>query len=99
FDFVYLEGGSGGKPVPPRVVRAVRNTVSIPIVVGGGVRKPSTARKLVEAGADIIVTGTITEVAEDVYSAIKGIVEGVLEGARNRLEAKKNLGSSRREET
>ncbi|MEM0092984.1 MAG: geranylgeranylglyceryl/heptaprenylglyceryl phosphate synthase [Thermofilum sp.] len=99
FDFVYLEGGSGGKPVPPRVVRAVRNTVSIPIVVGGGVRKPSTARKLVEAGADIIVTGTITEVAEDVYSAIKGIVEGVLEGARNRLEAKKNSGSSRREET
>lgn len=86
FNFVYLEGGSGGKPVPPRVVRAVRNTVSIPIVVGGGVRKPSTAKALAEAGANIIVTGTITEEVEDIYSAVRGIVEGVLEGARRRSE-------------
>lgn len=87
FNFVYLEGGSGGKPVPPRLVRAVRNTVSIPVIVGGGVRKPAIARKLVEAGADIIVTGTITEEVEDVYSAVKAIVEGIMEGVRKRSVA------------
>jgi len=87
FEFVYLEGGSGGKPVPPKVVKAVRKTVTLPIVVGGGIRKPSTAEVLVKAGADIIVTGTITEEVSDVYSAIKGIVEGIREGVRARREA------------
>ncbi|MGI0131204.1 MAG: geranylgeranylglyceryl/heptaprenylglyceryl phosphate synthase, partial [Thermoplasmata archaeon] len=37
--FVYLEAGSGAPaPVPPPMVRSVRSAVSIPIVVGGGIR-------------------------------------------------------------
>lgn len=84
FEFVYLEGGSGGKPVPPGVVRAVKKTVSLPVIVGGGIRRPSTARVLAKAGADIIVTGTITEEAEDVYSAIRSIIEGIQQGVKER---------------
>ncbi len=59
---VYLEAGSGaGASVPPSMVRAVRDAISIPLVVGGGITSGAAARDILDAGADIIVTGTIAE--------------------------------------
>lgn len=59
---VYLEGGSGARThVPESLVRAVTRAVSIPIVVGGGVRHPDAAARLAAAGARFIVTGTAHE--------------------------------------
>ncbi|HRI46936.1 MAG TPA: geranylgeranylglyceryl/heptaprenylglyceryl phosphate synthase [Ignavibacteriaceae bacterium] len=55
---VYLEAGSGAKNhVPFEMVKAVSSMVDIPIVVGGGIRNPQTASKLVANGAKLIVTG------------------------------------------
>ncbi len=60
--FVYLEAGSGApEPVPPALVRAVRAVLTIPLVVGGGIRSGADARRLIDAGANILVTGSITE--------------------------------------
>jgi len=84
FDFIYLEGGSGGKPVPAETVALVRRAVDIPIVVGGGIRDPETAYKLVRAGADIVVTGTIVEERSDIEEVLGGIVSAVEAGARDR---------------
>ena len=62
--FVYLEAGSGAKRiVPPEMVRAVKDTCRMRIIAGGGIRTPSQARSLVDAGAHLIVTGTIAEKA------------------------------------
>ncbi|MFH1788573.1 MAG: geranylgeranylglyceryl/heptaprenylglyceryl phosphate synthase, partial [Candidatus Altiarchaeota archaeon] len=59
---VYLEAGSGAeKPVPDKMVAAVKKAIDIPLIVGGGIRDPKTARKKIVAGADVIVTGTIAE--------------------------------------
>lgn len=59
---VYLECGSGAPtPCPPELVRAVRNVLTIPLVVGGGIRSGDQARAILEAGADVLVTGTIAE--------------------------------------
>jgi len=85
FRFVYLEGGSGGLPVPPEVITSVRRAVNIPIVVGGGIRNYDLARRATEAGADIVVTGTVVEEAKDVRRVISSIVSGVKEGAASRL--------------
>jgi len=75
--FVYLEAGSGAPaPVPVPIVRAVREALSIPILVGGGIRSATEARALLEAGANGIVTGTITE-QEGVGSAFLGILQEV----------------------
>lgn len=84
FQFIYLEGGSGAKPVPPKIVRMVRGTVSVPLIVGGGIRRPETARKISQAGADIIVTGTLVEKTQDIQDAIAQIVKAIEEGARSR---------------
>lgn len=59
---IYLEAGSGAdKPVPDEMVRAVSEHCSIPVIVGGGIRDSATARKKVESGASIVVTGNFFE--------------------------------------
>lgn len=59
---VYLECGSGAPdPCPVDIVAAVREAIDVPLVVGGGIRSGAEARALLEAGADVLVTGTIAE--------------------------------------
>ncbi|MFH0919585.1 MAG: geranylgeranylglyceryl/heptaprenylglyceryl phosphate synthase [Fibrobacterota bacterium] len=61
-DCVYLEAGSGANlTVPEEMIRVVRSGISIPLIVGGGIRTPEIAAQKVKAGADIIVTGNILE--------------------------------------
>jgi len=63
---VYLEGGSGAKyTVPEKVVATVARYVDVPVICGGGIRTPDSAREKVMAGAGFIVTGTIIEKDSD----------------------------------
>ena len=76
--FVYLEAGSGVRsPIPPPVVRAVKRVVDIPVIVGGGIRSGDDAKMLVEAGADVIVTGTLAEEGGVVEEKINSIVRKI----------------------
>ena len=59
---VYLEAGSGAlQAVADEMVQAVASYVSLPLIVGGGIRDPETARRKVEAGASYVVTGKMLE--------------------------------------
>lgn len=81
----YLEGGSGVlEPIPPEMISAVREVVDIPIVLGGGITDARRAREGVRAGADIIVTGTMVEREPDITGAVRSIVEGMVEGWKER---------------
>ena len=61
-NLIYLEAGSGAKQaVPNELIKEVVEHVDIPLIVGGGIRKPEVAREKVEAGASFVVTGTIIE--------------------------------------
>ena len=62
--YVYLEAGNGAaQPVPAGMIRAVKREVDIPLIVGGGIRTAIDARRVRQAGADIVVTGTVIEAA------------------------------------
>ena len=55
---IYLEAGSGaGNHVPLNIIEAVRENISIPVAVGGGIRNPDEVENIFKAGADIIVLG------------------------------------------
>ena len=59
---VYLEAGSNPEyPVGIEMIKAVREAITIPLIVGGGIRNPTLAKQRIEAGADVIVNGTATE--------------------------------------
>lgn len=59
---IYLEAGSGAKhSVPNEMIRAVRDNVSIPIIVGGGIRDAASALEKVKAGASFVVCGNLFE--------------------------------------
>jgi len=59
---IYLEAGSGAdNPVPVEMVSIVSKVISIPIIVGGGIKTPQQAEERVRAGAKIIVTGNYFE--------------------------------------
>lgn len=59
---VYLEAGSGAKQsVPESLIEALANYISIPMIVGGGIRTPDEARSKVESGASFVVTGNVLE--------------------------------------
>jgi geranylgeranylglyceryl phosphate synthase family protein len=59
---IYLEGGSGAvTPVPVNLIKAVRQNISVPLLVGGGIRNKEEIDKIFEAGADLIVLGNSVE--------------------------------------
>jgi phosphoglycerol geranylgeranyltransferase len=59
---IYLEAGSGAaKPVSERMIREVKRNISIPLLVGGGMKHETDIIKSYEAGADIVVVGNAVE--------------------------------------
>ena len=55
---IYLEAGSGAnQPVPQHIIRAVKEAVDLPLIVGGGIREPRQMSDAFVAGADIVVIG------------------------------------------
>lgn len=59
---IYLEAGSGAaNPVGIDMISAIREAISLPIVVGGGIRSVEDAEAVYRAGADMIVIGTQLE--------------------------------------
>jgi putative glycerol-1-phosphate prenyltransferase len=59
---IYLEAGSGAKlSVPLDMISTVSNEISIPLLVGGGIRSQKAIQAAFEAGADLVVIGTAFE--------------------------------------
>jgi phosphoglycerol geranylgeranyltransferase len=76
--YVYLEAGSGAsEPVPTEIIGAVRSAGCGTLVVGGGIRDAEAAKAAVNAGADIIVTGTAIEEATDIQTTITEFVDTI----------------------
>ncbi len=68
---IYMDAGSGAiNPVSETMISHVRQSISIPLIVGGGITTPELALKAVTAGADVIVIGNG---AEKDHSIIKEI--------------------------
>jgi len=63
---VYLEAGSGADyPVPEEMISAVADYCQLPVIVGGGIRRPQEAQTRVRAGASFVVIGTRLESERD----------------------------------
>ncbi|MES2544697.1 MAG: geranylgeranylglyceryl/heptaprenylglyceryl phosphate synthase [Bacteroidota bacterium] len=62
FKLIYLEAGSGAKEVvPAAIVNLVSTNITIPLIVGGGIKDFSEIKKMHDSGADLVVIGTAFE--------------------------------------
>lgn len=73
---IYLDAGSGAeRAISHRMIAAVRKSVNVPLIVGGGINTTQKAIDALEAGADMIIIGNalennpdlLTEVSEKIY--------------------------------
>lgn len=59
---IYLEAGSGAMfPVSSQIIATVKAALSIPLIVGGGIRSRQQLEAAYSAGADMVVIGTAFE--------------------------------------
>lgn len=59
---IYLEAGSGAKnPVSGSVISAVRSSIDVPLIVGGGIRSQQQLLEAYSKGADLVVIGNALE--------------------------------------
>jgi phosphoglycerol geranylgeranyltransferase len=59
---LFMDGGSGAKnTVSEQMIKQVKASVDLPVIVGGGIRTPHQARAIWDAGADVVVVGTVIE--------------------------------------
>jgi phosphoglycerol geranylgeranyltransferase len=68
---IYLDAGSGAeREISPRMISAVRKSIDVPMIVGGGITTPQKALSALEAGADMIVIGNALEKTPDLLTEI-----------------------------
>jgi putative glycerol-1-phosphate prenyltransferase len=59
---VFLEAGSGAdQHVPVDMIEAVSSYITVPLIVGGGIKTPEDASRIARAGASFVVTGDVIE--------------------------------------
>jgi phosphoglycerol geranylgeranyltransferase len=59
---MYLDAGSGARnPVSESMIESVCSAVSVPLIVGGGIRTPEKITANFRAGADVVVVGNAIE--------------------------------------
>jgi phosphoglycerol geranylgeranyltransferase len=81
--FVFLEAGSGAdNPVPDNIIRATKDFISIPIIVGGGVKDPQVAQNKVKNGASFVVIGNALEKDDSILQEFAEAIHTRKEKAR-----------------
>jgi len=66
---IYLEAGSGAyEPVPSDMIECVKEGLSLPLIVGGGIKSAQQLKNAFDAGADMVVVGNIFETIPSMIS-------------------------------
>ena len=69
---IYLEAGSGASiTVKASIITLIKNNLSIPLIVGGGIRSKKQLKNAFNAGADLVVIGTAFEKDETFFEDLK----------------------------
>jgi phosphoglycerol geranylgeranyltransferase len=80
---IYMDAGSGAKrAIPEGMIEKVAQSISVPLIVGGGITEPEKAYLNCKAGADVIVVGNAIEKDENLIREIASAVHSVPVTAR-----------------
>lgn len=72
---IYMDAGSGAEePVNSKMIREVKKSIDVPLIVGGGINTIDRADDALKAGADLIVVGNAIEENPDLLIGISECV-------------------------
>jgi putative glycerol-1-phosphate prenyltransferase len=75
---IYMDAGSGAQnPVSLSMIRKVKQNISVPLIIGGGIRNPKMATEAAEAGADIVVVGNAIEETPSLINEISDAIHSL----------------------
>jgi putative glycerol-1-phosphate prenyltransferase len=75
---IYMDAGSGAKvPINECMIRKVADNISIPLIIGGGIKEPETAYRDCKAGADVVVVGNAIEKEDSLIQEMTVAVHSV----------------------
>jgi putative glycerol-1-phosphate prenyltransferase len=73
-----MDSGSGAKrPITETMIEKVSETISIPLIVGGGIIEAEKAYRNCKAGADVIVVGNAIEKDASLISEMSAAIHSV----------------------
>lgn len=75
---IYMDAGSGAtNPISNDMIYKVKNSINIPLIVGGGIKTPEKAAEIAKAGADIVVVGNVIEKSTELLKEFADAVHNV----------------------
>ena len=75
---IYMDAGSGAKrPITESMIEKVAGCISVPLIVGGGIKEPEKAYLNCKAGADLIVVGNAIEKDSNLIAEMAAAVHSV----------------------
>lgn len=75
---IYMDAGSGARtPISETMITKVRENISIPLIIGGGIRDPEKAYLNCKAGADVVVVGNAIEKEASLIGEMTAAVHSV----------------------
>jgi phosphoglycerol geranylgeranyltransferase len=82
FHMIYLEAGSGAvNPVPPEIISTVKENVSIPLAVGGGLKSRKEISDAFSAGANMIILGNGCETNPGLLAEACSVRDSIRKGS------------------
>ncbi|WP_462316959.1 phosphoglycerol geranylgeranyltransferase [Marinilabilia sp.] len=71
---IYMDAGSGAaNPIPSQMIKRVKEELSVPLMIGGGINTPDKLKNAFLNGADIVVIGNALEKSPDLLKAFTEI--------------------------
>jgi putative glycerol-1-phosphate prenyltransferase len=75
---IFMDAGSGAdKTVSEEMISFVKQSVDVPVIVGGGIKTPEKLRSVFEAGADIAVVGNVFEGNPELISEFAAVLKEI----------------------
>jgi len=75
---IFMDAGSGAATtILEEMIRFVKDSIQIPLIIGGGIRTPEKAKSILEAGADTIVIGNHFEEDPELIFSFTEVVKGL----------------------
>ncbi|MFD2551222.1 geranylgeranylglyceryl/heptaprenylglyceryl phosphate synthase [Bizionia sediminis] len=69
---IYLEAGSGAlQPISQALITTVKACITVPLIVGGGIKSVQQLQAAYQSGADLVVIGTAFETDETFFSELQ----------------------------